>query len=214
MQTLPQYQELYRTWSQQGILPQVSPETYALCHYFPNWYPLLKAHTPETVRLELLPGQKPDADFAAELQTTLEALEAEGWSGFFLKDDVKSLKTGLGSRLNTSTQAKDWLKAFCQIRELEGGVCVRRLEEWQVNTETRWFVWQEEAYGPHGEQGNAHSADLPAPVQAALQAIDSPFYSVDVVQNAQGQWRLVELGDGQVSDTVGWTVERFGEIFV
>jgi ATP-grasp domain, R2K clade family 3 len=30
--------------------------------------------------------------------------------------------------------------------------------------------------------------------------IDAPFYSVDVVENLAGELRLVELGDGQVSD--------------
>jgi hypothetical protein len=35
---------------------------------------------------------------------------------------------------------------------------------------------------------------------------------VDVVQRADGQLRIVEIGDGQVSDLVGWTPERFASI--
>lgn len=205
MQTGSQYAQMYAQWSQQGLVPCVSPEAYALCHYLPNWYAAMRGWTPETERLEL--DGKPDAAFAEELTERLRSLQAQGWSAFFLKDDVKSLKTGRGSLLKTPEQATQWLKEFCQYRELEGGVCIRRVETWQLDTECRWFVWREQAFGPEAEQ------HVPAPVQAAVEKIDSPFFSVDIVKNEAGDWRLVELGDGQVSDLVGWQAERFGAIW-
>ena len=186
MQRLAQYREMYAAWSQQGLLAITSPEQYALTHYLPNWYTLLRKFTPETERLELL--GRVDKAFAEELVDELNALQAQGWPEFFLKDDVKSLKTGLGSRLHSPEQAETWLKQFCQYRDLEGGVCIRRVESWLPESETRWFIYREQAFGPE--------AGLPIPeaVQAASECIDSPFFSVDVVQDQQGQWRSGGIG--------------------
>ena len=43
-------------------------------------------------------------------------------------------------------------------------------------------------------------------------AIPRPFFSVDVARRADGTDHIVEIGDGQVSDLVGWSVERFFDI--
>jgi hypothetical protein len=45
------------------------------------------------------------------------------------------------------------------------------------------------------------------------QRIDSPFFSVDTVMRADPELRVVELGDGQVSDRRRWPVEAFLDIF-
>lgn len=41
----------------------------------------------------------------------------------------------------------------------------------------------------------------------------SPFFSVDVALREDGAERIVEIGDGQVSDLVGWSPERFAEMW-
>jgi hypothetical protein len=195
MLTLADYQALYAAWAKLGILARTSPEHYALTHYLPNWYALLADWTPETVRIK----------FPEELSDTLENL---GWDAYFLKDDVKSLKTGAGSRLNSASESERWLKEMKHFRgQIEGGICIRRWESWLPETEQRWFVLQEKPFGPVLGQA------VPEPVKSAVTLIDSPFFSVDVVQNTQGQWRIVELGDGQVSDWVGWAVADFAAIF-
>jgi hypothetical protein len=45
-----------------------------------------------------------------------------------------------------------------------------------------------------------------------MRRLRNRFYSVDVVKRADGQHRIVEVGDGQVSDLVGWTPDRFANI--
>ena len=45
------------------------------------------------------------------------------------------------------------------------------------------------------------------------EAIPGPFFSVDVAFRTDGVERIVEIGDGQVSDLVGWSVERFANIW-
>jgi hypothetical protein len=84
---------------------------------------------------------------------------------------------------------------------VEGGVCVRELEDLLPETEERYFVLR----------GKAHARDgvVPSIVQDVATRIQSPFFSVDIVLNNDGIPRLIELGDGQVSDRKKWSVEAF-----
>ncbi|MEN1500901.1 ATP-grasp domain-containing protein, partial [Pseudomonas aeruginosa] len=45
--------------------------------------------------------------------------------------------------------------------------------------------------------------------EQVAQRIDCPFFSVDVVESTSGELRLMELGDGQVSDRKQWPAARF-----
>jgi len=54
--------------------------------------------------------------------------------------------------------------------------------------------------------------DMPRIVHECLKRLRSRFYSVDVVQRTDGRLRIVEVGDGQVSDLVGSTPKQFAAI--
>ncbi|WP_445251522.1 MULTISPECIES: ATP-grasp domain-containing protein [unclassified Microcoleus] len=43
--------------------------------------------------------------------------------------------------------------------------------------------------------------------------IHSKFFSVDAVEPQDGVKRIVEIGDGQVSDLVGWSAARFAQLW-
>ena len=90
---------------------------------------------------------------------------------------------------------------------IEGGICVRRVEGFIPETERRYFVLR----------GVAHSSSdaepVPEIVRICAERIPSPFFSVDVIRRSDGTLRVVEIGDGQVSDLVGWTPEAFTEMW-
>jgi ATP-grasp domain, R2K clade family 3 len=71
----------------------------------------------------------------------------------------------------------------------------------------RYFVLNRRPYAAKPD------AAIPDPVGYCAEAIPSPFFSVDVARRAAGVERIVEVGDGQVSDLVGWSVERIVEIW-
>jgi len=54
--------------------------------------------------------------------------------------------------------------------------------------------------------------DMPRIVHECAKRLRSRFYSVDVVRRTDGQLRIVEVGDGQVSDLVGSTPKQFAAI--
>ena len=171
--------------------PLTDLETYLSCHHLPNWYPTLADLTPETHVF-------PDDD------NLVASLERLGWDAFFLKDYVKSLKTGMGSVIRDPAQATAWLDAMRQYRgTVEGGVCARRVEQYQPELERRYFVIRGQAF--------AQAGAVPGIVRTVAERIRSPFFSVDVALREDGLERVVEIGDGQVSDLVGWTPERFAQ---
>lgn len=59
------------------------------------------------------------------------------------------------------------------------------------------------------------SADdqVPGIVREISTCIDTSFYSIDMAEDIDGQLRLIEIGDGQVSDTKEWNVERLVAAF-
>ncbi len=188
-----QYRNLTSSIAMSEAAPLTSLEKYLLTHHLPNWYQQLADFTPATVIFN------EDADFATELANL-------GWPSFFLKDYVKSLKTGSGSMITEPQQAAHVIDQMRQYRgSIEGGVCVRRIEPFVADSEQRYFVRDGRAHGAAGE--------VPPIVREVASRIASPFFSVDVAQRDDGALRVVEVGDGQVSDLVGWTPPQFAAIW-
>jgi hypothetical protein len=189
------YERFAGAVSAAGASLLTSVAAYRHAHYLPEWYPLLRDLTPETV---VLPA---DADLAAELDRL-------GWGEFFIKDYVKSLKTAPGPIVRHPSEARPLVEAMLRYRgTIEGGLCVRRVERFVPGSETRFFVRDQQ---PACAEGGA----VPEIVRAVAGRIDSKFYSVDIAQNEEGSWRVVEIGDGQVSDLVGWSEGAFAGLWV
>ncbi|MDQ1921900.1 ATP-grasp domain-containing protein [Massilia pseudoviolaceinigra] len=189
MLTPDSYARLHDATAEHGCAMATSPTQYRHCHYLPEWYALCKEFTPETVIVAR------DADFAA-------AVDGRNWPAYFVKDYVKSLTTQRGSVAATPQEIADVVGLIETYRgAVEGGVCIRKFEQLQADSEERYFVLHGQA---HGRDGSA-----PELVHEIARRIESPFFSVDVVASSRGELRLIELGDGQVSDRKQWPVGRF-----
>ncbi|MBD2435337.1 ATP-grasp domain-containing protein [Nostoc sp. FACHB-110] len=190
------YESLVSVIQSTGANILTSQTDYLATHYIPNWYPLIVDLTPETKFYSV------DDDLENEL-TKLE------WNGFFIKDYVKSLKTSVGSVINQPSEIKTVIAEMQKFRgNIEGGICVRQIEDFLPETEKRYFV----IYGqPFAASPNE---EIPEIVEECARRIESKFFSVDVIERRDGNKRIVEIGDGQVSDLVGWTSERFTQCWV
>jgi len=195
MITPVEYERFASAVSDAGARVFVSPAAYQLAHYLPCWYEQLREFTPETHVYDA------DADI-------VPALTELAWPAFFIKDYVKSLKTSPGPIITAPEEAPFLLSQMRTYRgTIEGGICVRRVETFVPNSELRFFVLGGRAFGAQS------SSDIPAPVAIAARRIQSPFFSIDVALSESGDYRIVELGDGQVSDLVGWSTEEFVRIW-
>lgn len=173
---------------------------YLLTHHLPNWYKLISEMTPDT--------QVYDID--ANLPQELSYLKKCGWAQFFIKDYVKSLKTSVGSIIKNPESISTIISEMRRFRgTIEGGICVRKVEDFIPDTEIRYFVLNGRVYSPYTlTERVAEKAEIEL-VEEVANRINSPFFSVDVVKRADGVHRIVEVGDGQVSDLVGWSKTQF-----
>jgi hypothetical protein len=189
MVTPTQYGQLCADVSSFGAEMLTSPEHYELCHHLPQWYPTLAEFTPETC-------------FFQESDDVASRLREFSWTDCFLKDYVKSLAIADGSRVTDLAQIPEVIAKMKRYRgEIEGGICARRIEDFDHDTEDRYFVFRRTA---HAREGS-----VPEVVQIAAARIASPFFTVDTVRRRDGVIRIVELGDGQVSDRKKWTARQF-----
>lgn len=194
MMNAVEYAAFERSVRAAGARPFHSVDAYLAAHHAPRWVPLLAGLTPQTVFL----------DEHADLVAALATLD---WPGFVLKDWVKSLKTSRGSIARTPDEAPAIVEEMRRFRGvIEGGLTVRRFERLLPESETRYFVLGGKPWAPEGE---------PPPIvgEVATRITSSRFFSVDVALRDDGVARVVEIGDGQVSDLVGWSPDRFVEMW-
>lgn len=185
MLTPTHYARLHDAILASGGTPITDVAAYTLCHHLPRWYPLLREFTAETMTFA------EDEDIAAALATA-------GWDGCFLKDYVKSLSTDGGSLVRDISAIPSVIAKMRKYRgQIEGGLCARRIEDYDTSTERRYFVWRSLAHSDTGI--------VPAVVADVASRVSSPFFSVDVALRNDGVLRVVELGDGQVSDRKHWS---------
>jgi ATP-grasp domain, R2K clade family 3 len=168
---------------------------YLATHYLPNWYPLIRDLTPETHFFAI------DDD----LESGLNKL---GWSRFFIKDYVKSLKTSIGSIINKPSEISTVVAEMQKFRgTIEGGICIRQVEDFVTETEQRYFIINGRSFAASPD------TEIPDIIKECASRIKSKFFSVDVIDRIDGYKRIVEVGDGQVSGLVGWTIDRFATLW-
>jgi hypothetical protein len=192
MVTPETYARLYEAVANRGGVLKTNSAQYRRCHYLPEWYEICADVTPETITTHR------DADFVI-------AVAGRNWPGYFVKDYVKSLTTQRGSVAARPEDIAEVVSLIEQYRgTIEGGVCIRKFEYLISETEERYFVLDGKAHGRDGI--------VPTLVEEIAQRIKSPFFSIDTVSSDAGQLRLIELGDGQVSDRKKWTAQQFASM--
>jgi ATP-grasp domain, R2K clade family 3 len=178
-----------------GVEMWISTDEYRSNHYLPNWYSLISDLTPETHLFSV----------NDDLERGLNGL---GWSRFFIKDYVKSLKTSVGSIINKPSEISTVIAEMQKFRgTIEGGICVRQVEDFIPETERRYFVINGQCFAPSTDE------EIPSIVYECARRIDRKFFSVDVIDRKDCRKRIVEIGDGQVSGLVGWNAAHFATLW-
>ena len=188
-----------------------TPERYRATHELPGWYHLLADVTPQTVWMPLAPGSAPD------VAALLALLAPFGHGPVLLKDFVKSRKDEwleacfIPSASDTAAVERV-VTTFVERQGdgLAGGLVFRAFEPFAAapgagpggrprTVEARcWFL--------DGRCVATSSAWSDAATQPPLQwceelaaRVPGRFFTMDVAQRADGIWRVIELGDGQVA---------------
>jgi hypothetical protein len=201
------YRELAQALTARGAGLLVSPEDYRRAHELPGWYDVFAMVTPRSVWCTAEPGCPPSPQDIAKLVAPL------GTGPGIVKDFVKSRKHEWDEAcyvpdLTNTPAVHRVVRRFMELQDtdLAGGVVVRAFEPFVATGpdagEARvwWLDGEPAVVGPHPDTPDrAPVPDLTA-VRPLVGRLGSRFVTTDLAQRADGVWRVVEVGDGQVSD--------------
>ncbi|MCP2338843.1 ATP-grasp domain-containing protein [Actinomadura rupiterrae] len=196
-----EYAALAAALKKRGTILLTHPEDYQRAHELPGWHDTFAGLTPNSVWRELSPGQDPGD--LAELVRPLR-----GGPGI-VKDYVKSCKHEWDEAcfvpdVHDLARLRAVVTKMIALQEdyLAGGVVVREYERLDEDGEARvWWVDGEPALvGPHPDTPGTEPRPELAEVAPVVRALGCRFITTDLARRADGAWRVVEVGDGQVSD--------------
>jgi hypothetical protein len=192
------YAQLERALSAHGTTLRTTADQYRAAHELPGWAAHLADVTPESVWTD-----GPDLDRFEERCREL------GTGAAVLRDHTKSLKhhwheAAYVPDVADTAGARSIAARFLELRgdDLVGGLVLRRFERF-VSAEARtWWVDGEcRLVTAHPDTPDDAPPDPELTHVAPLvRSLGLPFVTVDLVLRDDGVWRVVELGDGQVSD--------------
>ena len=209
MLTLSQYQNLFKGLLEKNIELINSPEEYKHCHYLPESYNKIESKTPKSSWTTELTD-----DAVVQITTSF------GSNPIILKDFVKSEKHNWEdacfiSDASDFSKVKPVIEKFIELRgsSLNEGLVFRQFEELEflaehsksgmpLTKEFRLFfafnklvsVFEYWAEGEYGET----KPELEEFKQIAKN-INSNFFTMDIAKKKNGEWIIMELGDGQVA---------------
>ncbi|MGW5382794.1 ATP-grasp domain-containing protein [Nocardia sp. NPDC003963] len=203
----PAYAAMAEALAARGTPLMIDAATYRAAHELPGWYETFAPVTPAGRWLAGPPGRIPDT-------ATLAALAAPLGAGpGIVKDYVKSAKHAWDTAcyipdLADPANVHRVVSAFVaeQGSYLQGGIVLRAFEAFGAGdrraAETRvwWLDGAPLLVGAHPDT----PADCPVPVldriAACVARSGARFLTTDLAMREDGVWRVVEVGDGQVSD--------------
>ncbi|MEV5505467.1 ATP-grasp domain-containing protein [Streptomyces orinoci] len=198
------YAQLAGALAARGVSLLTSPESYRRAHELPGWYGTFASLTPRSVWLPAEPGAAPAAGPLAAAAASL------GDGPGIVKDFVKSRKSDWDTAcyvpsLSDTARLSAVVGRFVELQEefLAGGVVLRAFERFRPCGEAR--VWWVDGV-PALTTAHPDSPGLLPPqpslaaVRTAVAALGCRFVTTDLALREDGAWRVVEVGDGQVSD--------------
>ncbi|MFI5533349.1 ATP-grasp domain-containing protein [Kitasatospora sp. NPDC051853] len=206
------YAELAEALAERGRPLMTSGASYADAHELPGWYPVFEGSTPESV---WLPGGPGRGGAVGEAALADAARRLGGRGPAVVKDYVKSRKHEWDEACYVPELAdtSGLLRVVRRFEELQGeflagGVVLRRFEEYRRGADGRavearvwWLDGDPVLVGPHPDQPDAVVRPELGVVQPLVRSLGCRFVTTDLAQSAaDGSWRVVEVGDGQVSE--------------
>jgi ATP-grasp domain, R2K clade family 3 len=203
----PHYTLLANALAERGIELRVCPDQYRTAHELPGWHDMFAELTPESVWMPSRPGAAPTPAVVADLVAPLGAGAAVA------KDWVKSRKHEWEDAcfipdLTDLTHATRVIARMVELQEdsLNGGIVVRRFEHYRhsdgraVEARVWWIDGSPVLAGPHPDTPDQKLQPDLTNIAPAVKRLGCRFVATDIAQREDGAWRVVEVGDGQVSD--------------
>jgi len=209
------YEILYESLKAKNFELINSPLSYKHCLYLPESYDLIKEHTPMTVWLKKV-------HFINSFDKIHELIKVFGESPIIIKDFVESQKHYWNEACyipNASdfNKVDNVVKRFLELQgeELNEGIVFREFVKLEfliyhpksgmpLSKEFRIFFFDGEPlqivhYWDEGDYGEEDIKPELSDFLDVAQKIQSRFFTMDIAKVENGDWIIIELGDGQVS---------------
>lgn len=191
------YRFFYDRLRDKGISLLTAPDHYETMHLFPNAYKWLEEDTPKALF------------FPLHARMDVEKIRSE-LGEFLIKDYVKSAKNtdfpAYIDRDMSQATFERWMERFYEIRGelLTGGILAKqyvKLKKYgEYTNEYRVFYLRGQIISvSRNSLQPDYAAKLPGSLAEKYVTLPSPFYTVDYAEKEDGQWVVVEAGDGGVS---------------
>ncbi|MFG1999591.1 ATP-grasp domain-containing protein [Spirillospora sp. NPDC048911] len=200
MVTSEEYATLAAALKKRGTILLTHPDDYQRAHELPGWHDTFAGLTPPSVWRPLTPLEDPGD--LSELVRVLPAGPA------VVKDYVKSRKHEWDEAcfvpdVHNLSQLRTIVSKMVALQDqfLAGGLVIREYEEYDGGEARVWWVDGEPALiGPHPDSPEVEPEPDVDAVAPAVRALGCRFITTDLARRSDGEWRVVEVGDGQVSD--------------
>ena len=192
-----QYRQFFERLLEKNIRLVTRPEQYELMHVFPNVYPYVKE---DTARMEVFP-----------LHTRIDVEHLKkSFPRFMVKDYVKSVKgTEFPPYFDQSITQEDfdrWMEVFYEYRGelLTGGICIKEYldlkhYDGQTNEYRVVYINHEIATVCRNAGQKNYTPEPPKSLIEKYKDLGSPYYTIDYAEEENGNWKIIEAGDGSVS---------------
>jgi len=205
--TLEAYKQVDDILQKYNIQLLNSSQQFARSEYFDQFYPFIEEDSIKSGVATTWDDAKRIAleiDYPIFLKGTIQSLKKFGWNLCVAKNE-KELSV-IFDRLKKEQEfslGKVILRKFIHLNHLEvGGNGIPKAHEY------RFFVFNHKiidfSYYWNGENpfqlSNEQELMLRSMVLRTAKKVAVPFISVDVGETESGQWKVIEIGDGQFSD--------------
>jgi hypothetical protein len=195
-----------------GVRLLTDSAAYRSAHELPGWYGTFADLTPASVWSPWEAGRMPASTDVGALTAAL------GGGPGVVKDYVKSRKHEWHEAcfvpdLADVSAATRVIRRMVELQgdDLAGGIVARAFEQFMQDADGRtleariwWVTGSAVLIGPHPDAPAGTTVDVPTAVcdalGASVRALGAPFVTTDLAVRSDGVWRVIEVGDGQVSD--------------
>lgn len=193
-----EYSEFFKKSSLEGLNLITSPASYSLLHDFQNGYRFVKEDAPQTVFF----------NFAEDAVSSLDMLN-DTFNRFMVKDFVKSAKNADFPKFfkhPSQEYFSEQMEKFLEYRgELyTGGIQIKEylepmLYQGQSNEVRVFYANGEPISVAKNSDQPGDAKNVPVELIRKYKDLPSPFYTVDFMECADGDFNVIETGDGGVS---------------
>jgi hypothetical protein len=185
------------------------PAAYRTAHELPGWYATFAEVTPASGWVSCEAGRPPGPQVLARAAAGLPAGPG------IVKDFVKSRKHEWEEAcylpdLADTPGVHAVVSRFVELQEdsLAGGIVLRAFEDLRRDVgEARiwWLDGEAVLTTAHPDTPGLRPEPVLDHIQPLVRRLGCRFITTDVAQRTDGRWRVIEVGDGQVSDLVDST---------